>query len=254
MHIPDSAASDDPRAQRHADRRRWLRAFNLSLASVLGLLVVFWLQAHLDLRGWAVQPGSAAGLKGLLGAPLLHGSFEHLAANAIALLLLGTLAAGLYPRACARTVPLAWLGSGVGAWLLGEPGSYHLGASGVTHGLMFLVFFLGLLRRDRAAVAAAMIAFFLFGGMLMTVLPREAGVSWQAHLGGAAGGLAGALLWRRLDPAAARRRYSWEIEEEDAAVAGAEALEPPSPDEVPVIWDRPPEERGVVLPFRRRDP
>lgn len=253
MHIPDSAPSDDPQAQRHADRRRWQRAFNLSLASVLVLLVVFWLQAHMDLRGWAVQPWSAAGLKGLLGAPLLHGSFEHLAANAIAMLLLGTLAAGLYPRACARTVPLAWLGSGLGAWLLGEAGSYHLGASGVTHGLMFLVFFLGLLRRDRAAVAAAMIAFFLFGGMLMTVLPREAGVSWQSHLGGAAGGLAGALLWRRLDPVAARRRYSWEIEEEEAALTEAGALEPPSPDDVPVIWDRPPDERGVVLPFRRRD-
>src|SRR5699024_3726556 len=119
--------------------------------------------------------------------------------------------------------------------LLGDPGSHHLGASGVTHGLMFLVFFLGLLRRDRAAVAAAMIAFFLFGGMLMTVLPREAGVSWQAHLGGAAGGLLAALLWRRLDPVAPRRRYSWEIEEEEAArqaaIEEADTLEPPSPDE-----------------------
>lgn len=255
MYIPDTAPPEDPRAQRQADRRRWLRAFNLSLVSVLVLLVAFWLQAHLDLRGWAVQPHSTAGLKGLLGAPLLHGSFEHLAANATALLLLGTLAAGLYPRACVRTLALAWLGSGLGAWLLGEAGSYHLGASGVTHGLMFMVFFLGLLRRDRAAVAAAMIAFFLFGGMLMTVLPREAGVSWQAHLGGAIGGLAGALLWRRLDPMAPRRRYSWEIEEEADRQAHeqAQSLEPPSPEQVPVIWEREPEERGVVLPFRRRD-
>lgn len=257
MHIPDTAPPRDPNAQRVADRRRWLRAFNLSLASVLILLVVFWLQAHLDLRGWTVQPWSAEGLRGLLGAPLLHGSFEHLAANATSLLLLGTLAAGLYPRATARTLPLAWLGSGLGAWLLGEAGSFHLGASGVTHGLMFLVFFLGVLRRDRAAVAAAMIAFFLFGGMLMSVLPREVGVSWQAHLGGAVGGLVGALLWRRVDRAAARRQYSWEIEEEEAAretaIEHRDTLEPPSPDDVPVIWERPPEERGVVLPFRRRD-
>ncbi len=257
MYLPDTAPPEDPKAQRSADRRRWLQAFNLSLASVLVLLVVFWLQAHLDLRGWAVQPWSLEGLRGLLGAPLLHGSFEHLAANAIALLMLGTLAAGLYPRASVRTLPLAWLGSGLGAWLLGEAGSFHLGASGVTHGLMFLVFFLGLLRRDRAAVAAAMIAFFLFGGMLMTVLPREVGVSWQAHLGGALGGVLGALLWRRADPVAARRRYSWEIEEEaaghDAETATRDALEPPSPDEVPVLWERTPEERGTVLPFRRRD-
>ena len=256
MYIPDTAPPEDPRAQRAADRRRWLRAFNLSLLSVLVLLVAFWLQAHLDLRGWAVQPWAPEGLRGLLGAPLLHGSFEHLAANAIALLMLGTLAAGLYPRATTRTLPLAWVGSGLGAWFLGEAGTFHLGASGVTHGLMFLVFFLGLLRRDRAAVAAAMIAFFLFGGMLMTVLPREVGVSWQAHLGGALGGLLGALLWRRADPVAARRRYSWEIEEEEhaaAAQARQDSFEPPSPDDVPVIWERPPEERGTVLPFRRRD-
>lgn len=257
MYIPDTAPPEDPKAQRAADRRRWLRAFNLSLLSVLVLLVVFWLQARMDLRGWAVQPWSPEGLRGLLGAPLLHGSFEHLAANATALLMLGTLAAGLYPRATARTLPLAWLGSGLGAWFLGEAGSFHLGASGVTHGLMFLVFFLGLLRRDRAAVAAAMIAFFLFGGMLMTVLPREAGVSWQAHLGGAVGGLLGAMLWRRADPEAARRRYSWEIEEEELAAAEARAredgLEPSPPEDVPVIWERPPEERGTVLPFRRRD-
>jgi hypothetical protein len=121
---------------------------------------------------------------------------------------------------------------------------------------MFLVFVLGLLRRDRPAIAAAMIAFFLYGGMLLTVFPREAGISWQAHLGGALGGVIAALLWRRLDPQAPRRRYSWEIEEAQPGLearAGDDPLEPPSPDEVPVLWRRPgPDGVGTVLPFRRR--
>jgi membrane associated rhomboid family serine protease len=258
MHLPDDAQPLDPKAQRAADRRRWLRAFNASLGFVLLLLVVFVLQGSVDLRAWAVQPGSMGGLRGLVGAPLLHGSFDHLAANAIALLMLGTLAAGLYPRATVRALPLAWLGSGLGAWLLGDAGSYHLGASGVTHGLMFLAFVLGLLRRDRPAIAAAMIAFFLYGGMLLTVLPQEPGVSWQAHLGGAVGGALAALLWRRTDPQAPRRRYSWEIEEEQGGDAGTaradDPLEPPSPGDVPVLWNRPRErETGTVLPFRRRE-
>ena len=77
----------------------------------------------------------------------------------------------------------------LGAWLLGQPGSHHLGASGLTHGLMFLVFVLGLLRRDRAAIAAGMLAFMFYGGMLMTILPREPGVSWESHLGGAIAGV-----------------------------------------------------------------
>ena len=79
---------------------------------------------------------------------------------------------------------------------------------------MFLVFTLGLLRRDRAAIAAGMIAFLFFGGMLMTILPHEAGVSWQSHLGGAVGGVVAAFLFRRSDPLPVRAKYSWEIEEE----------------------------------------
>ena len=258
MHLPIDQTPLDPQAQRAADRKRWLRAFNLSLGFVLVLLVVFTVQSSVDLRAWTVQPWSPAGLLGLLGAPLLHGSIEHLAANAISLLILGTLAGGMYPRATPRALPLIWLGSGLAAWLLGDPGSHHLGASGLTHGLMFLVFVLGLLRRDRPAIAAAMIAFFLYGGMLLTVFPREAGISWQAHLGGALGGVVAAMLWRRLDPRAPRKRYSWELEEElarEQALQDERAMfEPPSPDEVPVLWQRPADEpRGTVLPFRRRD-
>src|SRR3546814_4389776 len=119
-------------------------------------------------------------------------------------------------------LPLLWIGSGLGAWLLGDAGSHHLGASGLGHGLLFLVFVLGLLRRDRASIATAMIAVFLYGGMLLTVLPRELDVSWQSHLGGAVAGVAAAFAFRRKDPRAPRRRYSWEIEEEQAALRSEE--------------------------------
>ena len=171
------AAGDTPATDR-SDRRRVLRAFNLSLGFVLLLVALFALQqTGWDWRPWAVGPHDTGGLLGLLGAPLLHGSIEHLAANATALLILGTLAGSVYPKATVRALPLLWLGSGIGAWMLGEPGSHHLGASGVTHGLMFLVLGLGLLRRDRAAIAAGMIGVLFYGGMVMTVLPHEPGVS-----------------------------------------------------------------------------
>ncbi len=255
MHLHTPEELPDTPAQRAADRRRLLRALNASLAFVLLLAAVFALQQGEDIRPLTVTALHPEGVWGLLTAPLLHGSIEHIAANAASLLLLGTLALAVYPRATLRALPLLWLGSGLGAWLLGDPGSHHLGASGVTHGLMFLVFVLGLLRRDRPSIAAAMIAFFLYGGMLLTVLPQEPGVSWQSHLGGALGGVLAALLFRRSDPLPPRRRYSWEIEEEEAAALAAEhELEPPKPQEVPVLWVRPEEPRGVVLSFRpRRD-
>jgi len=255
LHTPE--APPDTPAQREADRRRLLRALNASLAFVLVLTAVFTAQNTFDVGAYAVQPHALPGLLGLLTAPLLHGSLEHLAANAIALLLLGTLAGTVYPRATAIALPLLWLGSGLGAWLLGEPGSHHLGASGLTHGLMFLVLGLGLLRRDRPSVAAAMIAFFLYGGMLLTVLPHEPGVSWQSHLGGAVAGLLAAWLLRHRDPLPPRRRYSWEIEEElerEAAQRERDELEPQAPREVPVLWQRPgPDDTvGKVLPFPPR--
>ena len=234
------------------------RGVQYSLASVLVLCVVYSLQGFLPLHALTVNPGSAAGLVGMLTAPLLHGSPGHLLANATALVLLGTLAMTVYPRATVRALPLLWLGAGLCAWLLGQPGSHHLGASGVTHGLGFLVFVLGLLRRDRAAIAAGMMAFFFYGGMLLTIFPQEVGVSWESHLGGAISGVLAAFLFRRSDPMPARRKYSWEIEEElerEREAAGQDTFEPRAPDDVPVLWKQgQAEDRGKVLPFRSRTP
>ena len=231
----------------------------LQLVIQLLLLVVFSAQGAgaFDWRAWTVQPWSVAGLAGWIGAPLLHGSGGHLAANSMALLLLGTLAGSVYPRATLPALPLLWIGGGIGAWLLGEPGSHHLGASGLTHGLGFLVFTLGVLRRDRASIAAACIAFFLYGGMLMTVLPREAGISWESHLGGAIAGVACAIALRRRDPVPPRKRYSWELEEElDPDATEHDTLEPARPNDVPVIWHRDVQhhERGTIVEFPKRDP
>ncbi|KAF1712312.1 rhomboid family intramembrane serine protease [Pseudoxanthomonas kalamensis DSM 18571] len=253
---PDDPAFD-ARAQRGHDRRRLLRTLNLSLAFVLLLVLVYSAQSGFDWRPLAVSPHKLAGLAGLLFAPLLHGSVGHVAANAVALLILGTLAGSVYPKATLRALPLLWLGSGMGAWLLGATGSYHLGASGVTHGLMFLVFGLGLLRRDRSAIAAGMIAFFFYGSMLLTVLPHAPGISWQSHLGGALAGLLSAWWFRRSDPPLPRKKYSWEEEEDAALYAPDDELEPPPPGEVPVLWqrgDRMQDDRGVVLRFPSRGP
>ena len=254
MHLPMPETVPDSPAQRAADRRRLQRALTASLAFVLLLAIAFAAQQVFDWRALAIAPHSRAGLVGILTAPLLHGSPGHLGANAVSLLLLGTLAGTVYPKATVRALPVVWIGSGLGAWLLGDAGTWHLGASGLTHGLMFLVFALGLLRRDRPAIAAAMIAFFLYGGMLLTVLPHEPGVSWQAHLGGALAGLLAAWWFRDRDPLPPRRRYSWELEEVASKAGGDhEMFEPPRPPQVPVLWQRPDVPAPIVVRLRRPD-
>lgn len=242
---------DDPNLT-HAEavRARFRRALLASMAFVAALGAIFFAGPWLgDTRAFALVPQSVPGLVGVFTAPLLHGSAGHWLANASALLILGPLVGTVYPRASLRALPLIWLLSGLGTWIIGRP-SLHIGASGLTHGLLFLLLFLGLLRRDRAAIAAALIGFFFYGGMLLTVLPREAGISWEYHLCGALAGILAAFVWRRADPEPPRRRYSWEEEPEPADEA--DELEPPAPEAVPVLWQRPADQPGVVLPFRPR--
>jgi hypothetical protein len=76
-------------------------------------------------------------------------------------------------------------------------------------------------------------------------------VSWQAHLGGALAGVLAGLWLRHRDPRPPRRRYSWELEE--PAAADDDALEPPRPVEVPVLWQRPTSAPPVVIPLHRKD-
>jgi len=247
-----NSGDDDAGTYSAAIRHRFKRSLNLSMLMVVLLCAVFFAQPLIGaLTPFALVPQKVQGLLGVVTAPLLHGSFEHLASNAFSILVLGTLAGTLYPIALLRALPLLWLGSGLGTWLIAT-GGQHIGASGVTHGLMFFLATLGLLRRDRPAIAAMLIAMFFFGGMLLSILPQEPGISWEYHLSGAVFGVLAGLLWARRDAGPPAPRYSWE--EEPEADEDIDVLEPPRPDAVPVLWQRPAEERGKVLEFRRRDP
>ena len=213
-----------------------------ALFGALGLVAGIWL-AWLGawLLGWniddlGIRPRDVHGLVGILTAPFAHASFEHLMSNTLPLGLLSALMLYAYPLATRYALPLIWLASGLGVWLWARP-SVHVGISGITHGLMFFLFLMGLLRRDRLGVTLALLVFFLYGGMLMTILPREVEVSFEYHLAGAVAGVVSAVLLFRLDPQAPRKRYSWEDEEE--ALAAADELEPPSPSDVPVLWQGP---------------
>ena len=251
-------------AQLRADAQRLHRVLIGVALFIVGLAALWWAehQFSLDLRAFSIHPRSPEFLVGVLTAPLLHGSLEHLLGNSFGLFILGALTLYRYPQGSRIALPLIWLVAGLGTWLIGRS-SFHIGASGVTHGLMFFVFVSGLIRRDRTSIAAAFMAFMFFGGMLLTVLPREPGVSWEYHLSGAVGGVLAAVLLRKRDPAPPRRKYSWEIEEElerEAERLRAET-ELPSPEQNTPIWDGPTRphdprtdrRRGIVIVFPSRE-
>lgn len=233
--------------------------FHLSLSVMMLWVVVlggiFLAQDHwFSTQDFAIRPMQPDGLIGVLTAPLLHGSMGHLSSNAFAFLIIGTLAGTLYPRAAVRAWPIIWLGSGLGTWYI-SLGGQHIGASGITVGLMFFLVGQGLRRRDRISLGALMLAMFFFGGMLLSFLPQERGVSWEYHLSGAVFGLLAGLLFAGLDERAPKRLYSWDIETESGDADVDSELEAPAARDVPVIWHRPDSRRGNdVIPFDRHRP
>lgn len=206
-----------------SDRRQLRRAFFISLGFVALLWVVHLLDAVLDLGLFrlGILPRDPGGLIGILTAPLVHGSWAHLFTNTLPLIVLGTALIYGYPRAARVALPILWLGSGLAVWLFARP-SFHIGASGIAHGIMFFVFLMGVLRRDRRAIGLSLAVFFLYGGMVAGILPQDPGVSFEAHLAGALIGIGLAFWLRDRDPRPPAKKYSWELEAEAEAESEAD--------------------------------
>lgn len=164
---------------------------------------------HHGLLEWGVFPLKFSSLVGILVAPLIHGSLEHLFNNSLPILLLGSILLYGYPKSRWRVIATVWIVSGIGVWLFARE-AYHIGASGLTHGIFFYLFVVSLFRRDKTSVAIMMVAFFMYGGMTMTIFPREEGISFEYHFFGAIAGVFSALLWHKLDPKPTVKRFDWE--------------------------------------------
>ncbi|MBV8541354.1 MAG: rhomboid family intramembrane serine protease [Pseudonocardiales bacterium] len=143
-----------------------------------------------------IRPRRLDGLDGVLWAPLLHHGWQHLAANTVPVLVLGFFAlAGGVGRFVVVTATI-WLVGGLGTWLTGSDG-VHLGASILVFGWLVFLLVRGFFARSAGQILLAVALFAVWGGVLWSVLPGAAGVSWQGHLFGALGGLVGAQLVAR---------------------------------------------------------
>lgn len=182
------------RTQRQgADRRTGLRLVAL-------LLVVMWLSEVLDavlparLDELGIEPRDGDGLAGVALAPFLHVGFGHLLANTVPFAAMGAVIAfGGALRVAAVTAIVALI-SGLGTWLTGGAGTVHLGASGVVFGFATYLIARGVFARSLLQLAVGVVVVALFGGSLLLGLVPQAGVSWQAHLFGAVGGVAAARV------------------------------------------------------------
>ena len=86
---------------------------------MLWFVVLLWLIQitsaifSLDLVHYGVYPGEFLGLRGVLFAPLIHGSFSHVFSNTLPLLVMGTAMLLGYPRSSKFVFPVMYFGVGL---------------------------------------------------------------------------------------------------------------------------------------------
>jgi len=145
---------------------------------------------------YGIFPMRVYGLKGILFAPLLHANFPHLISNTVPLFVLMAMVYFFYRKIATKSLILIYLLSGSAVWLIAQSGP-HVGASGVIYGLVALVFWLGLFRRNVRSIALSLIVLFYYGSLFLGILPGQEGISWEGHLFGALSGILAAYLFRR---------------------------------------------------------
>jgi membrane associated rhomboid family serine protease len=178
---------------------------SFSMALLVGLL---WLLEGVDqasgnaLDRYGIEPRSGQGLFEMFTAPFLHVGWAHLAANTVPFFILGVIVLLDGWRRWAAVTLWIVVCSGATVWLIAPAGSVTLGASGVVFGWLTYLLARGLYTRAPGQVAIGVVLLLFYGGLLLGVLPTDSGVSWQAHLGGAIGGVIAASRQRRtpVDP------------------------------------------------------
>lgn len=200
----------------------FIRKLSIPLGFVCFIWIIHLLQfvTGFDLVRLGVSPREIDGLPGILTGPMIHGSWEHLFFNSVSFVILGAIMFWFYPSIALQCMVWMYLLSGLGIWLIGQPYSYHIGASGVVYGMVSFVFWSGIFRRNVKSIVLALVVLVLYAGFFEGIIPGKEGISWEGHLMGGISGILIAFLYRKV------------IEE----------------DEIPVVPEEEPEERQYLLP------
>jgi membrane associated rhomboid family serine protease len=165
------------------------------LILVAAMAAVMWVSEIADqvlggrLDAYGIEPRTDEGLAGIAFAPFLHAGFGHLIGNTVPFLIMGAaIAFGGLARVALVTVIVIAV-SGIGTWLIGPANTDTIGASGVVFGYGTYLLSRGLFDRNAVSLLTGAVVAVLFGGALLSGLAPEPGISWQAHLFGAVGGV-----------------------------------------------------------------
>ena len=171
------------------------------------LAVVFFLVLLLEavfgqsLSSFGNFPRSFWGLLGIATSPLIHQDITHLLGNLLSVCGGIFLVGLLYPDILGRILTIVWLSTGVLVWVFARP-AYHIGSSGVGYGIVFFLFFVGLLRKDKNSVVISLLILLTQSTMIVGWLPTNFTTSYESHAAGIVVGTFVAILYYNRYPKA----------------------------------------------------
>ena len=166
---------------------------------ILTLVALSWLvfvvnnllwNGHLSQYG--ILPRHIGSLPGILWAPFLHASFEHLAANTLPLLILGAIICSRSRSEFAAVAAAGTILGGALTWLFAR-NAIHIGASGLIFCFFGYLGSLAYFRRTFGTLILSVVCLFAYGGMLKGILPTSTAISWESHVAGLVAGIV--LAW-----------------------------------------------------------
>ncbi len=204
--------------QRSFAARILLSGFGVLLAWVAILWAIeivdtFLLDDRLQRNG--IHPRDTSGLDGIAWSPWLHSDFGHLVSNTVPFIVLGWLTMLRGIRFWLTVTVATMIGGGGLVWLLAG-GSNHIGASGLVFGYFGALMGAAIRSRKPATLAPALVAVFLYGTILVGIVPQD-DISWEGHLFGMIAGFVAAyrLVQKpdRPEPDPEEVLYPWELDE-----------------------------------------
>ena len=186
------------------EKARLLRSFIVPVAFMAICWIVKGIEElfNLDFSFLGIKPLQADGILGIFLFHFIHGSWSHLYANTLPIIVLGACLYYFYKPIATKIGLLLIFSTGLLTWC-GARGGVHIGASALIYGLAYFLMLSGFIRRNRNLVIVSFLVIFLYGSLIWGIYPKyaiENHISWEGHLAGLIMGIALAIVYRKEGP------------------------------------------------------
>lgn len=149
----------------------------------------------ISLSPYGVFPREIHGLVGIVTAPLIHGSWEHVLSNITSLCITLFILFTVFPTVSHIVFTMGYILPGIFTWFIGRP-AFHIGASGLVYCLLVFLFCIGVYSKKRQLLAISGVVLVLNSGFIWGILPQNNSISWEYHIGGSIIGCILAYVFR----------------------------------------------------------